>query len=91
MSKLKRVLSRVTDYNYSTEKGHIITQYRVLYDPSFSLFEVLKFQIISSYFKELSFDTPSFYQLVLRLFMGVHFANHTFTCSILYSPVMIAV
>ena len=31
------------------------------------------------------------YQLVLRLFMDVYFSNHTFTCSMLYSPVMIAV
>ena len=37
------------------------------------------------------FDTTSFYQLVLRLFMDVYFSNHTFTCSMLYSPVMIAV
>ena len=31
------------------------------------------------------------YQLVLRLFMDVYFSNHTFTCSMLYSPVMTAV
>ena len=31
------------------------------------------------------------YQLVLRLFMDVYFSNHTFTCSMLYSPVIIAV
>ena len=31
------------------------------------------------------------YQLVLRLFMDVYLSNHTFTCSMLYSPVMIAV
>ena len=31
------------------------------------------------------------YQLVLRLFMDVYFSNHTFTCSMLYSSVMIAV
>ena len=37
------------------------------------------------------FDTTSLYQLVLRLFMDVYFSNHTFTCSMLYSPVMIAV
>ena len=31
------------------------------------------------------------YQLILRLFMDVYFSNHTFTCSMLYSPVMTAV
>ena len=27
-------------------------------------------------------------QLIFKLFMGTYFSNHTFTCSMLYSPVM---
>lgn len=34
---------------------------------------------------------PPLYQLILRLFIGTFFSNHTFPCSKLYSPVMTAV